>query len=136
MVGRHGRNGKGVVRGGGDGGRPGIAPSADAPPLRRGRGPLMPMVVVVLLWWLMVVAVTAGHAASPTAAARRVGDRGGRRQPRRLAAALHVPALFLPHNNLGTKFKSLTQIQISRRPAGSLFVLLYTPTRTNNTFFL
>ena len=68
MVGRHGRNGKGVVRGGGDGGGPGIAPSADAPPLRRGRGPLMPVVVVVL--WLMVVAVTAGHAASPTAAAR------------------------------------------------------------------
>ena len=84
MIGRHGRNCEGVVRGSGAGGSPGITPSADAAPLRRGRRPLVPVVVMLLL---VVVAVTAGRATS--AAARRVGGRGGRRQPRRLAAALH-----------------------------------------------
>ena len=90
MIGRHGRNCEGVVRGSGAGGSPGITPSADAAPLRRGRRPLVP----VMLLLLVVVAVTAGRATS-AAAARRVGGRGGRRQPRRLAAALHgVPNYF------------------------------------------
>ena len=94
MIGRHGRNCEGVVRGSGAGGSPGITPSADAAPLRRGRRPLVPVVVVMLLLLVVVVALTAGRATS-AAAARRVGGRGGRRQPRRLAAALHgVPNYF------------------------------------------
>ena len=86
MIGRHGRNCEGVVRGSGAGSSPGITPSADAAPLRGGRRPLVPVVVMLLL--VVVVSVTAGCATS-AAAARRVGGRGGRRQPRRLAAALH-----------------------------------------------
>ena len=87
MIGRHGRNCEGVVRGSGAGSSPGITPSADAAPLRRGRRPLVPVMLLLLL--VVVVAVTAGRAATSAAAARRVGGRGGRRQPRRLAAALH-----------------------------------------------
>ena len=95
MIGRHGRNCEGVVRGSGAGSSPGITPSADAAPLRRGRRPLVPVVVMLLLL-LVVVAVTAGRATS-AAAARRVGGRGGRRQPRRLATALHgVPNYSSP----------------------------------------
>ena len=77
---------------------------------------------MVLLELLVVVAVMASPAAT---AARRVRGRGGRRrrQPRRLATALHGLALFLPHNRLGTKSKCLTQI--SRRSALVLRVLLH-----------
>ena len=133
VIGRHGRNSKGVVRRGGDGWSPGITPSADTPPLRRRRRPLMPM--VLLLLEMVVVALIAGHAASSSAAARRVGGRGGRRQPRRLASALHAPALFLPHSNLGTKskFNGVPDPDLSqRRSAGSF----RSPAPTNNTSFL
>ena len=69
MIGRHGRNCEGVVRGSGAGGSTGITPSADAAPLRRGRRPLVPVVVMLLLL-VVVVALTASRATS--AAARRV----------------------------------------------------------------
>ena len=73
MIGRHGRNGEGVVRGSSEGGGPGIAPSADTSPLRRRRRPLMPMVLLLVM---VLVAVIAGHAATAaTSAARRVGGR-------------------------------------------------------------